>query len=309
MLIRDALARGALRPASGPRETALTAAAEAPPDSPAALAVSGSHCVFFDAAEVHHCRVQHALGHSALPLACRQFPRVTVQTPLGASVTLSHYCPTAAELLGAPGPVTIVTNAPAFPDGGEYVGLDVREALPPLLRPDVLMDWEAWRTLEERAVHLLCHVAETADEGLSRLHTAVEHLRQWRPASTSLAIAIDAAFGLGGSETQAFRPDSARRVAEVLAAIPPGVRNSDAIPRTDTQMPRASALVERRFLAAHAFASWTGYQGHGVRSWFRGIEAAHALLDAGYSIATADLLLRHLADTAALTQSWNQADR
>ena len=265
--------------------------------------------MFFDAAEVHHCRVQHALGHSALPLACRQFPRVTVQTPLGTFVTLSHYCPTAAGLLPSPGPVTIVTNAPAFPDGGEYVGLDVREALPPLLRPDVLMDWESWRALEERAVHLFCHVAETADEGLSRLRTAVEHLRQWRPGPTSLATAIDAAFGLASRETRAYRPDNARRVAEVLAAIPRGVLHGNPTPKTDSQAPRASALVERRFLAAHAFASWTGYQGHGVRSWFRGIEAAHALLDAGYSIATADLLLRHLADTSALTQSWNQADR
>ena len=308
MLINDALARGLLRPTSGSRQSALTPAPQAPPDSPAVLAVSGSHCVFFDAAEVHHCRVQHALDHSALPLACRQFPRVTVQTPLGTSVTLSHYCPTAAGLLEARGPVTIVENAPAFPDGGEYVGLDVREALPPLLRPDVLMDWESWRALEERAVHLLCHVAETADEGLSRLRTAVEDLRQWRPGSTSLATAIDAAFGLASSQTQACQPDTARRVAEVLAAIPRGVLDNST-PQPDTQAPRASALVERRFLAAHAFASWIGYQGHGVRSWFRSIEGAYALLDAGYSVATADLLLRHLADTSALTQSWNQADR
>jgi len=234
---------------------------------------------------------------------------VTVQTPRGTSVTLSHYCPTAAGLLHTPGPVTVVTDAPAFPAGGEYVGLDVRDALPPLLRPDVLMDWDAWRALEDHAVHLLCHVAETADEGLSRLHTAVEHLRQWRPGSTSLAIAIDGAFGLASGETQAYRPDSRSRVAEVLAAIPPGARDSRAIPTTASQVPRASAMVEKRFLAAHAFASWTGYQGHGVRSWFRSIEAAFALLDAGYPIAAADLLLRHLADTAALTQSWNQADR
>jgi hypothetical protein len=273
------------------------------------LGVVGAHCVFFDAGQGHHCRVQHALGHSALPLACRQFPRVTVQTPLGTSVTLSHYCPTAADLLRATGPVTIVTDAPAFPAGGEYVGLDVREALPPLLCPDVLMDWKAWRALEDHAVHLLCDVADTADEGLSRLHTAVERLRQWRPGSASLPVAIDDAFGLAKSETRAYRPDRERRVAEVLAAIPPDARDSRAISAPDTQEPRASATVERRFLAAHAFANWTGYQGHGVRSWFRSIEAAFALLDAGYPVATADLLLRHLADTAALTQAWNQADR
>ena len=233
---------------------------------------------------------------------------MTVQTPLGLSVTLSHYCPTAAGLLQTSGPVTVVSGAPAFPTGGEYVGLDVRDALPPLLRPDVLMDWEAWRMLEGHAVHLLCHVAETANEGLSRLHTAVEQLRQWRPGSSSLAVAIDDAFSLASSGTSTYRPDYKRRVADVLAAIPPGVRDSSPRPKTGAHTPHASAEIERRFLAAHAFASWTGYQGHGVRSWFRSVEAAYALLDAGYAIATADLLLRHLADTAALTQSCNQAE-
>ena len=307
-LIREALTSGALRPAVGSSAAALARAPEAPPDTPAVLGLSGSHCVFFDAGQVHHCRVQHVLGHSALPLACRQFPRVTVQTPLGVSVTLSHYCPTAAGLLETAGPVTVVSGAPAFPAGGEYVGLDVRDALPPLLRPDVLMDWEAWRTLEDHAVHLLCHIAATANEGLSRLHTAVEHLRQWRPGSSALAIAINSAFSLASSRTETYRPDRERRVADVLAAIPPGVRETTPIPMGGAHAPRASAEAERRFLAAHAFASWTGYEGHGVRSWFRSLEAAYALLEAGYAIATADLLLRHLADTAALTRSWNQAE-
>lgn len=88
--------------------------------------------------------MQHALGHDALPLACRQFPRVTVLDPRGASVTLSHYCPTAAGLLKDDGPVAIEINGATFPPGGEYVGLDAQDALPPLLCRDVLMDWESW---------------------------------------------------------------------------------------------------------------------------------------------------------------------
>ena len=52
--------------------------------------------------------------------ACRQFPRVVTLTPLGVSVTLSHYCPTAAALViscdGAPrSPLRIVAAPPAFP--------------------------------------------------------------------------------------------------------------------------------------------------------------------------------------------------
>jgi hypothetical protein len=71
---------------------------------------------------------------------------------------------------------------------------------------------------------------------------------------------------------------------------------------------RAPREVEQRVLAAHAFASWTGYQGRGLRAWLRGIEAAYALLDAGYGVARADLLLRHLADATALTRVWNRAE-
>jgi hypothetical protein len=104
-----------------------------------------------------------------------------------------------------------------------------------------------------------------------------------------------------------YRPDGQRRIAEVLAAVPAAVRGS--IPRLGApRAPRASPEVERRFLAAHAFASWTAYLGHGLRSWFRAVEAAYALLEAGYGVAGADLLLRHLAETPALTRAWNRAD-
>lgn len=268
------------------------------------LGVSDSHCVFFDGGRGQHCRVQHALGHAALPLACRQFPRVTVQTPLGPSVTLSHYCPTAADLLRAPGPARVVTHAPAFPEQGEYVGLDVRTALPPLLCPDVLMDWESWHALEDHAVHLLCQVAGTPEDGLSRLHGAVEHLRRWRPGSTSLGTAIDEAFTRATREAHTHQVDRQRRVAEVIAAIPTGDHDRVAPPSGG---PRESADVKARFLAAHAFANWTGYAGCGVRAWFRSIEAAYALLEA-YGVARADLFLRHLSDTSELTRTWNQAE-
>lgn len=248
------------------------------------------------------------MGHAALPLACRQFPRVTVQSPLGTSVTLSHYCPTAARLLHANDRAAIVLGGPAFPDSGEYVGLDVRDSLPPLLRPDILMDWPSWHRWEEHSIELLCDVATTAEEGLGRLRAAVEDIRRWRPHSMPLDRAIDEAFDVATGPVPVYRPDGPSRTADVLAAVPVAVRGR--MPRPDRPpVPRASSAVERRLLAAHAFASWTAYLGHGVRSWFRGIEAAFALLEAGYGVSGADLLLRHLADTPALIRAWNQADR
>src|SRR5437762_14372552 len=100
---------------------------DALPDTPALLAVSSGACVFFDRTSPR-CRIQHALGHDALPLACRQFPRVAVHDPRGVSITLSHYCPTSAAMLDTIDPVQIVSGAPAFPAAGAYEGLDAREA-------------------------------------------------------------------------------------------------------------------------------------------------------------------------------------
>ena len=121
-VMRAALATGALASPRGIGDAALfTAPDDAPGDTPALLGVQDHVCVFFDAEHGRLCAVQRALGHDALPLACRQFPRVSLRDPRGVSVTLSHYCPTAASLLGSPRPVTIVRDAPAFPEGAEYL--------------------------------------------------------------------------------------------------------------------------------------------------------------------------------------------
>jgi len=162
----------------------------------------------------------------------------------------------------ADAPVTIETGAPSFPAGGQYVGLDARESLPPLLRPGLLMDWDAWFEWERRSVDLLCNGQGSVDEALGRLHTAVEYVRRWRPGGHPLIDAVGEAFD-----------------------------------------------AEKRFLAAHAFANWTAHLGTGLRSWFRSIEAAYALLETGFAVGDADLLLRHLAETSMLTEAWNQAER
>ena len=72
-------------------------------------------CVFLDPRRRPSglCTIHRDLGEDALPSACRHFPRVVTLTPLGVSVTLSHYCPTVAGILlrpviprdsGLPGP-------------------------------------------------------------------------------------------------------------------------------------------------------------------------------------------------------------
>lgn len=283
---------------------------DAPLDTPALVATSpDGRCVFHHHHGAARCELHRALGHAALPLACRQFPRVSVHDPRGVSITLSHFCPTAAELLDSTLPVGISETSSGFPRHGEYVGLDVRTALPPALRPDMLMDWESWWMWEREAVALLADVAEPG-EGLERLSVAVEHARSWRPADGPLNVRIETAFRLakGSDRPTRFTSDVlASRVDDALAAVPdelrPGARPTP--PTASMISPRA----HRNFLVAHAFANWTAHIGEGLRSWLRSVEAAHAMLVTGQSIGEADLLLRHLADPAALARAYSQAER
>ena len=181
-VLRAALATGALKSPRGMGDVPLfTSPDDAPADTPVLLGVQDHVCVFFDAEHGRLCTVQRALGHDALPLACRQFPRVSLRDPRGVSVTLSHYCPTAASLLGSPRSVTIVRDAPAFPEGAEYSGLDATTALPPLLRPDVLMDWESWWLWESSIVDLIGNADGSPEEALARLDAAVDDVARWRP--------------------------------------------------------------------------------------------------------------------------------
>jgi hypothetical protein len=283
--MRAALANGALRPAVVPADGALfTTPSDAPADAPALLGVTGHRCVFFDETNGRRCRVQDALGHDALPLACRQFPRVTVRDPRGVSVALSAYCPTVARALSSTDPVTIVESPPAFPDDGEYEGLDARTPLPPLLRPDRLMDWESWWTFEASSVDVLAHSGGSAGEAVARLRVAVEHTRAWAPPDGPLLARVGAAFAHAGATTWAS-PWMAER--------------ADGAPADG---------VARRFLASHAFANWTIHLGKGLRTWLRSIEAAHALLASGVSVREADLRLRHLADPTQLASAYARAE-
>jgi Fe-S-cluster containining protein len=271
---------------------------EAP--TPALIASRGGRCVFHDASSAR-CAIHATLGHGALPLACRQFPRVVVHDPRGVSITLSHYCPTAAAALEeGVAEIEIVQRPPAFPAGGEYVGLDARDALPPLIRPDMLMDWESWWELESLSVRLLGSMPP--DAALDRLQAAVDRLETWTPSNGALRDAVPHAFAWTGGSAAPSPRQPARDRAVLDDAIPPEFRTSlqaGSVPVSD----RAA----RRFLAAHAFANWTAHLGTGLRAWLRSIEAAHALLLTGDDVRQADLKLRHLCDPNDLARRWSHA--
>ena len=307
--LEGALASGVLQPAAC--HTLATAPVQwlshAPRDTPAVLAVAGGACVFHRASAPRRCEIHHALGHDALPLACRQFPRMSVVDPRGVSVTLSHYCPTAASLLSASDPVAITTAAPAFPVDGEYAGLDVRGDLPPSLRPDILMDWEAWWAWEERSVAELARSTDPA-QTLTVLAAVVEDVRTWRPGDGALVDRMERSLARVGRDGQvgpaAF--DHEARLREVMDAVPQDLR-PQALGLAGREA-RPSSIVTRNFLAAHAFANWTAHLGEGLRSWQRSLESAFALVELGHDVRAADLLLRHLADPYQLARTWSRAD-
>jgi hypothetical protein len=259
--------------------------------------------VFFD--EGRRCRIHRALGHEALPLSCRQFPRVSVLEPRGISLTLSHFCPTAASLLEPAVPFGLTSHPPAFSDRSEYAGLDVRDAVPPLLRPDMAMDWESWWRCEAHAVEVL-NTSTTTGDALHIIGRATEHLRIWSPNDGPLDSAVDAAWRAARASvpTAPVMLDHAALYADVSASIPDEHR-----PATVTDgRPLADGVV-RRLLAAHVFANWTAHLGEGLRAWRRSIETVAGLAGAGVDVRTIDLLLRHLADPYTLARRWSVDDR
>ena len=300
--MKRAIANGTLAVRGGGERAFVAAPPPVDPEAPVTLQVLDGACVMYDRG-ARRCGVQRALGHAVLPLACRQFPRVSLLDPRGTSVTLSHYCPTAAGLLEADLSISIVSTAPAFPQDGEYVGLDARRALPPLLRPDMAMDWGSWWECERLAVETLATSGASAAEAVADLERAVDRIRSWRPSDGPLVDRVRTSF----TETRG-RPTAASHSPETRSARADALVRSvyEAVPAEHRpgELSSASAppnAVLRRFLAAHAFANWSAYLGEDLRTWVRSIQAAHALAGA-FGVRQADLLLRHLVDPAELAK-------
>lgn len=330
--LRLSLDQGRLRPSD--RAAALPDVFRSVPGLPHGAGVvfardPAGRCVFLD--PDRRCAVHRQLGEPALASACRQFPRIVTLTPLGVSVSLSHFCPTAAERLFREDlPLRIVESPPAFPPDHRYEGLDARESWPPLLRPGVLASWAALERLERFAIELLAREG-TPEAAVSRLAVVGERLRSWRSehgdfdafAGTTLEAAEQEAALCGAAVVSGREAAEAWR--ETARAVPGAHPLPSPPPAQDT---RAEPFVQpgwaehtgpvRRWLASRVFASWLALQGQGLRSLVHGLrlslgvlwaEAARGCvlaerpLDAALlreAIQRTDLLLVHLADPRAL---------
>jgi hypothetical protein len=255
-------------------------------------------------------------------------------TPTGVSLTLSHFCPTAAALLFRDDvALAVVGDPPAFPPSLPYEGLDARDALPPLLRPGVLMDWPSLERFEHHAVSLLAEDVRTPEQGLGLLAEAAEAARRWTPElgpfrtffevvleSTRRVTPNDLSAGASAA-SRAGMSDAWHLVADCVPdagrrpSLPEGLDAADA----RFVAPAWAALGQpvRYWLAAKAFASWIALQGKGLRTTVLGlrialgvlrVEAARGCAEAGRAldaallkeaVRRADLLLVHLADPEA----------
>ena len=201
------------------------------------------------------CALHRELGEEALPSACRQFPRACVLEPGTVSVSLSHYCPTAAALLFREGPgFRIVEEPPAFPSSWPFEGLDATQAYPPLLRPGVLLGLEGLRAFEVGAIEVLA-------EGdlwmaLRRIVHAAETSRQWTPEGGPLRELIGNAFADSSGEPEPSLSDPG---TILRASAATGSTNLPTLPEFKGHRPRISAPVDlaiRRYVAARLIASW-----------------------------------------------------
>ena len=302
----------------------LRPAPHAPQDVAGILATEpGGQCVFHRGPG---CEIHRALGHDALPSACH-FPRECLIDARGVSVTLSHYCPTALELLFEHrGAVEIVEGPPAVPTGAAE-GLDARDTLPPLLTPGILMDVPGYAAWEAHLVRVLAgdadgEAARSPEQLLDVLEGHALRLTRWRPGGVSLTEAVHGLDVPFHDAAWVASPDwdAERRRFDIARESLPASHSWPDYPRDPwISWNRVLAagwsqhsVVINRFLAAHAFASWMAYQGTGLRSIIERLRLALAVLRAEAirvsletrvvpsalkrALRRTDLLLVHLTD-------------
>jgi len=334
--LQDALGAGRLQPDVEARHLVpFIVEPDLPEDAAAMLQRTAvGECVFLERG-TKLCIVHRDLGESALPATCRHFPRLAVRDGRGTFITLSHFCPTAASMLFRDDrPLRIVRAPRAFPPGN-YEGLVVTsDDLPPLLSPSVLMDPPAYSVWERHMVERCSWPDRSPDEVIATLRRDAQLLRSWKPGGITLVEAIEVLpthFEIG-APSLSLQPSLAL-YRQVMHAVPDDLRPPDDEDGLDGAFARnvlsrwaAFSGPLNRYLAGKAFASWTAYQGRGIATIVRGLEAALAVVRVESArqcrsasrvldrellreaFRSADFILNHLAVGEDLAATWSEVE-
>lgn len=228
------------------------------------------------------------------------------QSPLGTSLTLSAFCPTAASLLfdDAPFSITQIEERST-----RYDGMDAREVLPPLLRPGMLMDWDAVTRWEELAIGALSDHRDDVDTALQIIETASRDVcASWSPTDGSLSVALETAFmrsrESGVSSATALK--DRRRDRSMARPHPAGADDmSDSKSDRDSVGPMLAPALAR-YLAGHALACWAMYDGRGIAGAVEHLRAVRATLNEESARLAAEA--GRALDAVLLKEAFRQAD-
>ena len=335
--LSQALAAGDVRPAGEPHngDPILLTGDDLPDDAAAMVARTATgDCVFYHRGS-GLCVVHRDAGEAQLPATCRHFPRLAVRDGRGTSITLTHYCPTAAAMLFREDmALQIIDAPPAFPQA-EYEGLVITpEDWPPLLHPRMQMDLAGYDAWERHMVACCAREGISPESVIATLDRDARQLRRYSRTTGSIADAV-AALPQTSEQADPHRAlDASLAIyADVLKAVP-----ADMMPEPDEvglDLAYANGVAGQwdewrlpltRFVATKAFASWTAYQGRGVLTIVRGLDAALGLVrveaarqvrNAGRvldrellreAFRQADFLLNHLAAGDELAEGWSKVE-
>jgi hypothetical protein len=285
---------------------------------------SDGACSFFDAAGGRLCAIHRDIGENALPSACRHFPRVTLNDPRGQWISLSHFCPTAARLLFVASPLRIVPAPDALSLSGQAEGLDATAALPPLLRPGMLMDFEGYGAWERSAVEMLAAAGPDASGALAMLQATTREVQGWSPNQGSLRARVERTMSDAPSSRAAEDlSEDMRLYALAVASVPAGLHVPNADDRIEPAAEIAALLKTfdptiRCYLASKLFAGWWPYLGLDLMSVTEAIRVHAAALRINLrrrlrhqasgrdvvleAIRDTDLLMVHLSDSRTLAR-------
>jgi len=246
----------------------------------------------------------------------------------GTSLSLSHFCPTAAALLfDAPAPDAIVEAPPSLIGDGDLEGLDAADTWSPLLRPSMLMDMSAYDAWERRAIDLLTGNHDLPWRAVDRLERATTAIAEWTPGlDRTLDQCVDDAFACWAPEAGNGRLDAgnwtptagfavAVRAVPTLLTAPSPCDTSSRFLLAANRAIEQDARAVNRWLAARLFGAWIAYQSTGLLAIVRLLRIALDTLavelmrmqkdtlqrrEVLEAIRQSDYLIVHLADSQRL---------